>query len=137
MTFDEWQQKHGPNGGAYDIEMQRAGWDGRQIEIYHLQDEIATLAADLATMKIKADFWRESHDTAAEKAEKWMTEAHSRLSDNDLEQVKLLAFKMGADTFRRRIEDWLNTFEYENSLLNVHRVREALLATTAEVGRVA
>jgi hypothetical protein len=29
MTFDEWQRKHGPNGGAYDIEMQRAGWDGR------------------------------------------------------------------------------------------------------------
>lgn len=27
MTFDEWQQKHGPNGGAYDIEMMRAGWD--------------------------------------------------------------------------------------------------------------
>ena len=27
MTFEEWQQKHGPNGGAYDIEMMRAGWD--------------------------------------------------------------------------------------------------------------
>ena len=25
-SFDEWQAKHGPNGGAYDIEMQRAGW---------------------------------------------------------------------------------------------------------------
>jgi len=28
MTFKEWQDKHGPNGGEYDIEMQRAGWDG-------------------------------------------------------------------------------------------------------------
>ncbi len=28
MTFDEWQAKHGPNGGAYDIEQQRAGWEG-------------------------------------------------------------------------------------------------------------
>ena len=26
MTFEEWQAKHGPNGGAYDIDMQRAGW---------------------------------------------------------------------------------------------------------------
>lgn len=57
--------------------------------------------------------------------------------EKDLEQLKLLAFKMGADAFRRRIEDWLNdTFEYENSVMTVHRVRETLLATTAEVGRV-
>lgn len=27
MTFDEWQAKHGPNGAAYDIDMQRAGWN--------------------------------------------------------------------------------------------------------------
>jgi hypothetical protein len=28
MSFEEWHAKHGPNGGAYDIEMQRAGWGG-------------------------------------------------------------------------------------------------------------
>ena len=36
MTFDEWQRKHGPNGGAYDIEMQRAGWNGRKQQIEDL-----------------------------------------------------------------------------------------------------
>ena len=28
LTFAGWQAKHGPNGAAYDIEMQQAGWDG-------------------------------------------------------------------------------------------------------------
>lgn len=37
MNFDEWQAAHGPNGGAYDIEMQRAGWNGRQAEIDRLR----------------------------------------------------------------------------------------------------
>lgn len=32
MTFEEWQAKHGPNGGAYDIEMQRAGWNGAMAQ---------------------------------------------------------------------------------------------------------
>lgn len=58
------------------------------------------------------------------------------ISPNDLRQLKLLAFKMGADAFRRRMEDWLNdTFEYENSRLTVHNVRETLIATTAEMSR--
>lgn len=32
LTFDEWQAKHGPNGGAYDIEQQRAGWDAAMAQ---------------------------------------------------------------------------------------------------------
>lgn len=42
MIFKEWQEKHGPNGGEYDIEMQRAGWDGAMT---HSQsgDEVAWL----------------------------------------------------------------------------------------------
>lgn len=40
MKFEEWQQKYGPNGAAYDIEMQRAGWDGRQSEIDKLQQDL-------------------------------------------------------------------------------------------------
>lgn len=43
MKFEEWQEKHGPNGGAYDIEMQKAGWDGRQPEIDRLISEINQL----------------------------------------------------------------------------------------------
>lgn len=44
MTFDEWREKYGPNGGDYDIEMQRAGWDGRQGQV----DELAMLIKRLA-----------------------------------------------------------------------------------------
>ena len=60
------------------------------------------------------------------------------LSPNDLRQLKSLAFKMGADAFRRRMEDWLNndTFEDENNPLTVLRVRAALMETTAEISRV-
>jgi hypothetical protein len=58
-------------------------------------------------------------------------------SCKDLRQLKLTAFKMGADVFRRRMDDWLNdTFEYENSVMTVHRVRETLIATTAEMSRI-
>jgi hypothetical protein len=49
------------------------------------------------------------------------------LSDNDLGQVKLLAYKMGRKSLKQELEDWLNNgFEYENSALTVHNVREVL-----------
>ena len=50
MTFEEWQGKHGPNGGAYDIEMQRAGWDGRKQQV----EDLSALAARLARALRKA-----------------------------------------------------------------------------------
>ena len=50
MTFEEWQGKHGPNGGAYGIEMQRAGWDGRKQQV----DDLAALVARLARLLRKA-----------------------------------------------------------------------------------
>lgn len=51
MTFEEWQAKHGPNGGAYDIEMQRAGWDGRGK---HQVDDLAALVVRLARLLRKS-----------------------------------------------------------------------------------
>lgn len=50
MTFEEWQEKHGPNGGAYDIEMQRAGWDGRKQQV----EDLSALAARLVRALRKA-----------------------------------------------------------------------------------
>jgi hypothetical protein len=50
MTFEEWQGKHGPNGGAYDIEMQRAGWDGRKQQV----EDLSALAARLVRALRKA-----------------------------------------------------------------------------------
>lgn len=50
MTFEEWQEKHGPNGGAYDIEMQRAGWDGRKQQV----EDLAALTARLVRALRKA-----------------------------------------------------------------------------------
>ena len=47
MTFDEWQAKHGPNGGAFDIEMQRAGWNGRQKQVENLTQLVVRLARSL------------------------------------------------------------------------------------------
>lgn len=44
MTFDEWQAKHGPNGGAFDIEMQRAGWNGRQKQVENLTQLVLRLS---------------------------------------------------------------------------------------------
>lgn len=46
---------------------------------------------------------------------------------NDEQQALKLAYKMGGDSLKRKIEYWLNdTFEYENSVMTVHRVRETL-----------
>jgi hypothetical protein len=50
MKFNEWQVKHGPNGGTYDIEMQMAGWDGRQGQV----DDLAMLVAQLVQALRKA-----------------------------------------------------------------------------------
>lgn len=50
MTFEEWQEKHGPNGGAYDIEMLRAGWDGRQQQV----EDLSALAVRLVRALRKA-----------------------------------------------------------------------------------
>ncbi len=46
---------------------------------------------------------------------------------NDEQQALKLAFKMGSDSLKRKMEYWLDdTFEYENSVMTVHRVRETL-----------
>lgn len=50
MTFEEWQEKHGPNGGAYDIEMQRAGWEGRKQQV----EDLSALAERLVRALRKA-----------------------------------------------------------------------------------
>lgn len=47
MTFEEWQENNAPNGGAYDIEMQRAGWDGRKQQVEDLTALVARLARHL------------------------------------------------------------------------------------------
>ncbi len=47
--FEEWQAKHGPNGGAYDIEMQRAGWNGAMANM--AARDVVDIPSD--------EFWRE------------------------------------------------------------------------------
>lgn len=51
MTFDEWREKHGPNGGAYDVEMQLAGWNGRQPQV----DDLVSLVGRLVHSLKKAN----------------------------------------------------------------------------------
>jgi hypothetical protein len=46
---------------------------------------------------------------------------------NDEQQALKLAYQMGRDSLKRDIVDWLNNgFEYENSVMTVHTVRETV-----------
>lgn len=54
MTFEEWQMKHGPNWAAYDIEMQRAGWDGALAHQSGMTDDLVTLVRRLVKQLRKA-----------------------------------------------------------------------------------
>ncbi len=46
---------------------------------------------------------------------------------NDEQQALKLAYQMGRNSLKQEIEDWLNNgFEYENSVMTVHTVRETV-----------